>query len=89
METRADSVICGSLPLQTTVFQSYSVSLMAEEEGFEPPRRLITDLLVFKTNLFSLLSIPPYMVLKVRLELTRLSATVFETASSTYSNTRA
>ena len=32
---------------------------MAEEVGFEPTRRLSTDLLVFKTNLFSLLSIPP------------------------------
>lgn len=32
---------------------------MAEEVGFEPTRRLITALLVFRTNLFSLLSIPP------------------------------
>ena len=33
---------------------------MAEEVGFEPTRRLITDLSVFKTELFGLLSIPPY-----------------------------
>ena len=34
---------------------------MAEEEGVEPPRRLSTDLSVFKTDLFGLLSIPPYI----------------------------
>ena len=34
---------------------------MAEAVGFEPTRRLSTDLSVFKTDLFSLLSTPPYV----------------------------
>ena len=33
---------------------------MAEAVGFEPTRRLITDLSVFKTDPFSLLGTPPY-----------------------------
>ena len=32
---------------------------MAEEEGFEPPQ-VVKLLSVFETDLFSLLSIPPY-----------------------------
>lgn len=38
---------------------TYHVDDMAEEEGFEPPRR-VTDLLVFETSPFSHLGIPPY-----------------------------
>ena len=40
----------------TLVFPSV---LLAEAEGFEPPRQLNTDLTVFKTALFTSLSIPP------------------------------
>ena len=54
---------------------------LAEEEGFEPPRRFSTDLLVFKTNLFSLLSIPPYIGAQGETRThTSQRTTVFETA---------
>ena len=54
---------------------------MAEEEGVEPPRRLSTDLSVFKTDLFGLLSIPPYIGAQGETRThTSQKTTVFETA---------
>ena len=47
--------------LETDILTIVLYSYNAEAEGFEPPRR-VTDLMVFKTILFTNLSILPYVL---------------------------